>query len=654
MDSVDPQEVKLDFESCKGGCLYVKEWAPPIDDVGWHSGLNVPNWMLESLARRPCFISPILRNHISGYMKFLLESLWLEATGPNMEWKPKPINQSRAPHPGVIGASTVSIRCSEVSTSSQPPSGSANLEDAESQLQEKLEEINIRDERENQHVIIPNHLQVPEANSTGISFGSFAAEFGTNFSSSFGNDNSDMSYTPHSEASQGAEASNEEEPLSSLSKTSPFARSEDYSRHQETSTSSVVNVSGSKNTTDSVTPTAVSQSESSKKELVAPPAPQYPLVQTAPNYTSIGLMPQIMRNQYPSHEPVESHQHVPSFVQGYDPSTSFYTSFIRAGPNGDTYFPSMVGSPSASNYNGNLTFLTGQSAPSSQERGNTVVLSTSGPTAQGTQTAGMAQTTIPLPQQPMRMFPQPASLHISHFPPSYLPYHQYLSPLYVPSPTIHGFAGNAGYPQLPSGSNFPLPSGSSYPSAAAAVKHTLPQYKPGTASGNSLHRSVPSGFGGYTTAPGFAVNPAVTEGSPSGFEDIAGPQYKESNLFIPSQQAEGSAIWIHAPTQDLLGMHSSSYYNLTTQGQNMAYAPTQSGHAAFTPTQSAHSAYAPSQSALATYAGLYHPTQSGPAPNSHHLIQQSQTLGGSVGVASAQIGAYQQQQRGQLNWTNNY
>ena len=104
------------------------------------------------------------------------------AVGSKKDWKPKSISQNYLPVSGVIGTPTSGIRASEASISSPQSSGFANLEDQTTKLQEKLEDLYVRDD---QHVIIPNHLQVPEADRTGIGFGSFGIGFATNVSSSF-------------------------------------------------------------------------------------------------------------------------------------------------------------------------------------------------------------------------------------------------------------------------------------------------------------------------------------------------------------------------------------------------------------------------------------------------------------------------------------
>ncbi|KAH9318567.1 hypothetical protein KI387_020336 [Taxus chinensis] len=565
--------------------------------------------------------------------------------GPNKEWKPKANNQNTIASPGIIGTSTVSTSTSEVSRSPSPASNCVTLDDEAAKLHKKLDEMNVRDD---QHVIMPNHLQVPEIERTGLSFGSFDASFDANFGVNFGtsycnDDESEKSSTPLSEESQGTEEA-VEEPSSSIN-TASVTPHEDYSLHPQVSATTVDNMPSTNDVAVSINPAVALQSDPTKVEVVIQPGPQYSLVQTTPNYPSIGLVTPIMGSQYPSYEQHTEPQlrdasRFPSFVQpAYDPSTSFYTPIVRPSSDGDARFSPFLGSAPASKYNGNLTILSGQNGPSSQESGNNLVLSNAGPTALATQTAGIVQTTIPLPQQPVPVFRQPASVHIQHYPPNYIPYHQYISPVYVPSPTMHNFVGNGGFAQLPAGSSYPqAAAGSSYTPAAAGVKYSLSsQYKPGTASGNSPHIGVPAGYGSYTTAPsGYSASPAVTAGNVSGGDDIGGSHYKENNMYIAGQQGEGSAVWFPQQPRDLLGVQASSYYNMQQipHGQHVTFAHTQGGHAAFS--------------------GLYHPTQSGPAPNAHPMLQQTQALGGAVGVVGAQAGVYQQPQRAQLSWPNTY
>lgn len=88
------------------------------------------------------------------------------------------------------------------------------MEEATSKLQTRLEELHLP---QRQHVIIPNHIHVPESERTKLSFGSFDASFGS-FDASFGvtsnyvgGQESEKSSTPVSETSQVIEETAEEQ-----------------------------------------------------------------------------------------------------------------------------------------------------------------------------------------------------------------------------------------------------------------------------------------------------------------------------------------------------------------------------------------------------------------------------------------------------------
>lgn len=113
-------------------------------------------------------------------------------------------------------------------------------------------------------------------------------------------------------------------------------------------------------------------------------------------------------------------------------------------------------------------------------------------------------------------------------------------------------------------------------------------------------------------------------------------------IFYLHVKGEQSGVWIQAQlSRDMAaaGMQTSSYYNLAQQGQHTAYAHTQ---------QPTHAHAHPG-----AYANLYHPSQSGPAPTAHQLLQQPQGLG-AQGAGGGQAGGYQQPQRTQQTWANNY
>ncbi|RRT81920.1 hypothetical protein B296_00000211 [Ensete ventricosum] len=101
----------------------------------------------------------------------------------------------------------------------------------------------------------------------------------------------------------------------------------------------------------------------------------------------------------------------------------------------------------------------------------------------------------------------------------------------------------------------------------------------------------------------------------------------------PRPQSEGSAVWIPAPGRDISALQASSYYSIPPQGQHMTFAPAQAGHGAF--------------------GGIYPPTPT-VAASVHPLLQQSQTVAGAVEMLGPPAGVYQQPQRAQINWTNNY
>lgn len=177
--------------------------------------------------------------------------------------------------------------------------------------------------------------------------------------------------------------------------------------------------------------------------------------------------------------------------------------------------------------------------------GNSIVLPATGAAGQTSQTVGLAQGTLTIPQQHIPIHHAYHSQHagvpltpfganvfgIHYVPPSYG---------YMHSPYQHSYAGNTALPQNPGtffapGTNY----GAAYPSTnAAAMKYALPQYKPGGAAGSAPHGAVAAGYGNFSTSPsGFTtINSAVTSATASGYEDASGPQYKENNLFIPNQQ----------------------------------------------------------------------------------------------------------------------
>lgn len=140
-------------------------------------------------------------------MKFSM--IYLLVVGAGKEWKAKPTQVNSAQVSGVQATSDIVSVPAEAVGRLLPPSSSTGSDDALPKLQKKLEDLHFSDTK---LVIIPNHLQVPESERSGFSFGSFDANFGLNTHSRNRAD-SEKSSTPLSETSQEIEE-NVEEPSS--------------------------------------------------------------------------------------------------------------------------------------------------------------------------------------------------------------------------------------------------------------------------------------------------------------------------------------------------------------------------------------------------------------------------------------------------------
>ncbi|XP_042484584.1 GBF-interacting protein 1-like isoform X2 [Macadamia integrifolia] len=488
-----------------------------------------------------------------------------KAPQPNMEWKPK---SSQKSSPGLIGTAAPVSPLTD---------NSAVLKSEAAHLQEKLSQVNISD---NQHVIIPSHLRVPEADRTQLTFGSFGAGF-----------DSTRSFVSGFETVGSAEGSNGE-PSVSASSSAPTASGEDASDGNQ-----VEFVDDQVRSSSSYSPVSVAASERPlpDKNESSPP--------TLESYADIGLV----RNDSPPFASIErqqqqDHTGLPSF-SGYDMQSGYDVPFFR---------PSM---------DENLRM---QGLPSLQE-GLSSHLANRIPAS----TMAMVQ------QQPVtQMYPQ---VHVSHFP-NFMPYRQFLSPVYVPPMAVPGYSSNAAYPHPSNGSSYLLMPGGSSHLTAGGLKYGSQQYKP-------VPAGSPTAFGNYTSLNGYAPG---TVGSAIGLDDSTRIKYKEGNLYVPNPQAETSEIWIQTP-RDLPGLQSAPYYNVPGQAPHAAYMPSHTGHASYNA--------AAAQSTHVQFPGLYHPPQQAAMANPHHMLPG---MGGNVGVGmaatspGAQVGAYQQPQLSHLNWTTNF
>lgn len=167
--------------------------------------------------------------------------------------------------------------------------------------------------------------------------------------------------------------------------------------------------------------------------------------------------------------------------------------------------------------------------------GNSLVLSTAGPTPLVTQAAGLMQSSIAMTQQPLPVFRTPTGVHMAPYPPNYIPYGHYFPPFYVPPPAIPQFLANGTFAQQPQAASlFPAPPAAA---AAPAVKYPLPQYKTAGNAGNPTHVGVPISYGPYgSSAAGYNSGSAAAAGNSNINEELGASQFKENNMYITGQQ----------------------------------------------------------------------------------------------------------------------
>ncbi|KAJ6851726.1 uncharacterized protein M6B38_258480 [Iris pallida] len=515
-----------------------------------------------------------------------------KAMQSTMEWKPKTSQKPTVISP-IVSAHTRSS-CAEDASSSNP----ADV----SNLSKKLSQVNVLEEPE-RHVIIPQHLQVPESEYTKLTFGSFAAGF-----------DSTKSFSSACQALEDEELC--DEPSVSLSASVPVSPIENTSADDQ------VNMSACQ------ARTSRSESPASAAETEQSPSGNTESLnhQDIENYADIGLV----ESQSPPYSSPQTQQlptpaSLPTF-SAYEPRSSYGIPFFRnvAEDNihGQGFSSSEALSLHATNNSSSSVAALTQLQPQSMQQQQQ--------------------------QQPVtNLYPQ---VHFSHFP-NFVPYRHIFSPVYVPPMAIPNYSNNPAYPHPSNGSNYFLMPGGSSHIPAGGVKYAPSQYKT-VPSGN------PSGYGNYTNPTGFTINPPGSVGGATALEDVNRPRYKDNNLYIPNPQAETSDMWLQTP-RELPGLQPASYYNLPGQQPHAAAAA-----AAFMPAaHGGHASFnaAAAQSSHVQYPTLYHPS---PSPASltapHHLVHQS-GIGGSIGgvgmVAAApgsQVGAYQQPQLSHTNWPTNF
>ncbi|KAK9089928.1 hypothetical protein Scep_029010 [Stephania cephalantha] len=575
-------------------CRFMKGKMPSECKVVEKDTLSEPLQTLLSSAHRNSSSRP--SSNYGSQTQQLIGSQ--KAGGSSKEREPKPTASNHILPYGTVGTSeTVAPVAVESIDWLEYTKNASTSAEAPVKLK-KVEELHFS---KGQHVIVPSHIHVPAAERSGLSFGSFGAYFElcTNYT---GGSDGDRNSTGLSEGLQEKENA-VEETSSSNQTASPTVQEGDYSDHHDSPKSGSDRFSPEEAENDESLNTVPEHDHDKLNTVLPPDGPQYSVVQTAPSHANFGSMPPVLGNQ---HAPIDISEtlarddsHPPNFAvqQSFDPSANYYTQLYRPGAGIDGRFSPLHVPGAANKYNGNVTVLSTQSSLSSHENGNSMVLSNASPTSHVPQTVGIMQSPVSMSQQSGPIFRQPAGF-ISHYPPNYIPYNQFYSPLFLPSPIIHHFLSNTSFPQQLQAANvYPAPLGTT----TTGVEFPAPQCKPGTNLGNSM----PANFGHYNAlSSGYStINTAIT--NLNGDEELTTSQFKENNVYANGHQTEGSTMWIPTPGREIPGLPAGSFYNLPPQGQHVAFAPTQPGHGVF--------------------AGLY-PAQSVAAASIHPFPQPSQTM----------------------------
>ncbi|XXG40792.1 hypothetical protein AAC387_Pa01g1423 [Persea americana] len=437
----------------------------------------------------------------------------LKVPQSNMEWKPKSSQKSSLISPSNIGTAATPI---------SPSANNSTISNEVTHLPEKLSHVNIS---EDQHVIIPQHLRVPEAERSQLTFGSFEQGLGSMKGVMAG-------FHPVDSVEE-----RKDEPAVSLSLSVPVSSSEDVSGCDEVELLEVQGVSGN----DSPASDAASGHPLNGTKESSP--------QNLDNYRNVGLF-QSHGPSYRQEEPQE--QQDPSSLAtfpGYD-SQTYDEPFFRSAMDEN------VGGQGFSSPQEALSAHATNSAPPS--------------------TAAMVQ------QQPMaQLYPQ---LHISHYP-NFMPYRQLLSPVYVPPMAVPNYSSNPAYPHPPSGSSYLLMQGGSSHLTSGGLKYAASQYKPVPAGGPTGYGNYTNAAGYTMSTPGTVGNATGLEDATRlKYKDsnlyVPNPQADTSELWVQTPRELPSLQ--STPYYNLSGQAAPhAAFVPSHAGHNPFNAPTQSTHVPF-------------------------------------------------------------------------
>ncbi|GJM93648.1 hypothetical protein PR202_ga10225 [Eleusine coracana subsp. coracana] len=229
---------------------------------------------------------------------------------------------------------------------------------------------------------------------------------------------------------------------------------------------------------------------------------------------------------------------------------------------------------------------------------------------------------LPLPQQlPVHPYPQP-TLPVGPF--ASLVGYQYLPQNY--------YLTSAAFQQAYS-SNGPFHQSAAPAVPGAGMKYSMPQYKSSPPATSLPQPSSLSGYGGFGSASNIPGNFSLNQGASSvptsmGFDDAIGTQFKDPNHYVTLQQSDSSAMWLHgaAGSRAVSAVPPSNFYGFQGQSQQGGFRQAQQpsryggiGYPSFYQSQAGLPQEHPQNSAE----GSLNNPQAAPSQPSHQLWQHS-------------------------------
>uniref|UniRef100_J3MA43 GBF-interacting protein 1 N-terminal domain-containing protein n=1 Tax=Oryza brachyantha TaxID=4533 RepID=J3MA43_ORYBR len=412
------------------------------------------------------------------------------------------------------------------------PDSEGNMSATDKQFEQLTlnEEKISKSSEDNPAVIIPDHLQVSNADCAHLTFGSFVSgTLDAPVSLKTANSDGDVAVVSDNHLIDQSDVRIHE--YENKDTVAPAAEG-----HAASSTKSDM---------ENLDVTPVQQPELRTTDLMdVTNNTVYNLSSTSDYATSSAVQPDSSAQTY-----LQEHRH----LQNVSPLSNFMHGNIPNGLLAPALPPVRDFDPAFSLLLTNPPFATMVHGTTSSSMGNAATVSTQ---PQENVNPGASSNTQLSQSQPS------TSTSIASGPP--LPQHLALHP-YAQATLPLGYASMIGYPSLPQSYAYLPPAAFQQPymnsglfhQAAAAVpnssvKYPLPQYKSNVSLASlpqpaSLLSSYVGGFGAASSMPGnFALNQSTASATAApGFDGTVPAQYKEGNHFVSLQQSENPAMWMH-------------------------------------------------------------------------------------------------------------